>query len=414
MENNIPVSGQPNPAKVDDIVLDIQDDSAAQAAANAQNENSINSVKDLFEAVNSWVIEMSPVSLQDKLLFFELLAAMINAGVSMSDALELLQDQTPNQKLVRVIQKMRMEIESGSSLAEAMGKFDDIFDRATCSVVEAGEKSGKLNEILKELVSQYERLNTVGKKIKSVMMYPMIVTIVMVLLAAVVLIFVIPKLTVLFDGASNLPLPTRMMVAASDFILNQTVLLVLGVISVVGGFVYWKKSAFGKPQWDLAQLFFPVFGSLQKELILSRFTRIFGFLISSGVPLTESLKISAHIAENEIYKNKILLAADDLTRGISIAENLSDNARLFPSMLVNMIAIGEKTASLEKIMEKIANFYDESLDRKVENLSKLMEPIILGIISAGAVFMILAIFLPILKMNDQMMETSQILFRFFA
>ena len=136
-------------------------------------------------------------------------------------------------------------------------------------------------------------------------------------------------------------------------------------------------------------------------MILTRVSRIFGFLISAGVPVVESLKIASHIAENPVYQDKLLLAADDLTKGISIAENLSDDERLFPSMLVNMMAIGEKTASLDQVMGKAADYYNEELNRKIGGMSQMMEPIILSIIAGGAVFMILAIYLPILQMNDQ-------------
>jgi len=140
-----------------------------------------------------------------------------------------------------------------------------------------------------------------------------------------------------------------------------------------------------------------------KKMILTRFTRIFGFLIGAGVPIVEGLKISANIAQNELYKEKLLLAADDLTKGITIAENLSDDEKLFPPMIVNMIAIGEKTASIDKVMGKAADFYNEELERAVGSLSKVMEPVILMFIAGGAIFMILAIYLPILQMNDKIM-----------
>ena len=141
-----------------------------------------------------------------------------------------------------------------------------------------------------------------------------------------------------------------------------------------------------------------------KKMILVKVSRIFGFLIGAGVPVVESLKIAASIAENPTYQDKLLLSADDLTKGISIAENLSDDEKLFPRMLVNMMAIGEKTASLDNVMGKAADFYQEELERKIGGLSKIMEPIILGLIACGAVFMILAIYLPILGMNEQIMN----------
>jgi type IV pilus assembly protein PilC len=232
-------------------------------------------------------------------------------------------------------------------------------------------------------------------------MYPVIVIVFMNLLTIVVLIFVVPKLEELFGGGENLPLPTRMLINGSDMVLNYWYFLIIGVFGGFFGFLYWKKSKVGSRQWSSIVIRTPIFGDILSKMILTRVSRIFGFLISAGVPVVESLKIASHIAENPVYQDKLLLAADDLTKGISIAENLSDDERLFPSMLVNMMAIGEKTASLDQVMGKAADFYNEELNRKIGAMSQMMEPIILSIIACGAVFMILAIYLPILQMNDQ-------------
>ncbi len=338
-------------------------------------------------------------------MFFELLGAMINAGVSITEALGLIAKQTQNPKLKQVIFDLKHLVEDGSNLADSMRRNEDIFDDATCSVVEAGEKSGKLNEVLKELINQYERLDGIQKKIKSVMIYPIIVLITMILAVIIVMIFVVPKLTELFEGSANLPWATRTMIAMSDFFIYKWEIALVIAVAIPSLFIGWKNSRFGKRPWAAFVLKVPGIGDLVKSMILSRFTRIFGFLISSGVPIIDGLKISASISENPVYEEKLLLTADDLMRGIPIGENLADAEKLFPSMLVNMITIGEKTASLENIMMKVANFYDDSLERKVSNLSKILEPFILFFIAGGAVFLILAIFLPILKMNEQIMAS---------
>ncbi len=386
----------PQPKKEDEketLVLDIK----GQAKKEKVETDEIS----IFKQIDEYLINMGGIKLDEKLLFFQLLASMIGAGLPIIDALNLLINQTKNKKLERVIIDMRTQIETGESLAGAMRNNDDVFDEATCSVVEAGEKSGKLNAILKELVAQYEQISSLSKKIKAVMMYPIIVIVFMILLTVVVLIFVVPKLEELFGGGDNLPLPTRILINGSDIVLSYWYFLIAGAIGGVGSFLYWKKSKTGSKQWSSIVLHFPIFGDILSKMILTRVSRIFGFLISAGVPVVESLKIASHIAENPVYQDKLLLAADDLTKGISIAENLSDDERLFPSMLVNMMAIGEKTASLDQVMGKAADFYNEELDRKIGGMSKMMEPVILSIIAGGAVFMILAIYLPILKMNEQ-------------
>lgn len=355
----------------------------------------------IFKQIDEYLINMGGIKLDEKLLFFQLLASMIGAGLPIIDALNLLINQTNNEKFKRVIIDMREQIEKGESLASSMRYNDDVFDEATCSVVEAGEKSGKLNAILKELVEQYEQISGLSKKIKAIMMYPVIVIVFMNLLTVVVLVFVVPKLEELFGGAANLPLPTRILINGSDFVLSYWYFLIAGLIAAAGSFFYWKKSKTGSRQWSTMLIYTPIFGDILSKMILTRVSRIFGFLISAGVPVVESLKIASHIAENPVYQDKLLLAADDLTKGISIAENLSDDERLFPSMLVNMMAIGEKTASLDQVMGKAADFYNEELNRKIGGMSQMMEPIILSIIACGAVFMILAIYLPILQMNDK-------------
>jgi len=193
------------------------------------------------------------------------------------------------------------------------------------------------------------------------------------------------------------------MIAGSELVRYHTLELAIGVGLIVFGFIAWKKTKVGRRQWATIILHTPLVSQIVREMILSRMTRIFGFLIASGVPIIESLKITAGTTQNPLYEEKLMLASDDLGKGISIAENLADNERLFPSILVNMISIGEKTASLENIMGKIADYYEEELDRIIGNLSKLMEPITLAIIAAGAVFMILAIYLPILSLNDKIL-----------
>ncbi len=404
-QNNIFTTPKPQTSTVNSNITNSksQTDSAIVMDIKEQ-ETIIEDVQEsqkIMDQINDYLLNFSSIKLDEKLLFFQLLGSMIGAGLPIIDALNLLINQTKNMKFKKVIIDIRTQIEEGESLATSMRANDDVFDEATCAVIEAGEKSGKLNEIFKELVTQYEQLSTITKKIKSIMTYPLVVLVVMGLLTVVVLVFVVPKLEELFGGAANLPLPTRILINASAFVFNHWFLLIIGVFGTISGFLWWKKTDSGKKTWSNIVISLPIFGDITKKMILVRVTRIFGFLISAGVPVVESLKIASNIAENPIYKDTLLLAADDLTKGIALSENLSDNEKLFPVMLVNMMAIGEKTASLDTVMGKASDFYNEELDRKVDNLSTLMEPVILGLIAIGAVFMILAIYLPILKMNDQ-------------
>ncbi len=359
----------------------------------------------LFDLINNYLIEISTITLQDKLLFFQLLSAMISAGLPILEGLNLLHGQMRNPKLKWVIADLITSIEQGHSFAEAMRENIDVFDEATCAIMESGEKSGKLNDVMKELVSQFEQLDMISKKVKSVMTYPIVVIVTMIVLGIVVLVFVVPKLLEIFGGVDNLPLPTQIMIFFSNLIRHNWAIISFFCIIAFFVFNMWKKSESGSRKLGSIILALPVIGNILRGMILNRITRIFGFLISAGVPIVDGLKITSHIAGNDIYKEKLLLAADDLKKGISIAENLSDDEEHFPPMLINMISIGEKSASLDTIMLKAADFYKSELERKIDNLSKIMEPIILGFIAVGAVFMILAIYLPILRMNDAILAT---------
>ena len=387
--------------KKEDLILDI---SSGPSAVVDEVEAAPRTLQSMLDDVNNFLIEeMSSVTVQDKLLFFQLLGSMLGAGVSLTDSLHLLGKETENPKLARIITDMKVFVEAGGSFADAMRNNDDVFDTATCAVVAAGEKSGQLNEIFKELVNQYDRLNQLREQVKSVMTYPVIVVITMFVLAIVVVVFVVPKIKEIFGGAENLPLPTRILLTASDIVRSHWLLLIVIVVTLVGLFISWQRSVEGKKQLGSILLSIPGINEILRNMIIVRVTKIFGFLIASGVPMIESLKIAADIAGNQNYKEKLLLAADDLSRGIMIAENLSDDPKLFPKMLVNMMAIGEKTASLDKTMIRVSQFYDDILGRKIKTLSAIMEPVILAFIAVGAVFMILAIYLPILKMNDAIM-----------
>ncbi len=386
--------------KKEELVLDISGEIEKEEV---KEEVKPITLQGIFDDLNNYLIESSGVDVNEKLLFFQFLGSMIRAGMPITDCLELLGKEEKNAKFQRVIFDMKNSIEGGSSLAIAMESNNDVFDSATCAVVEAGEKSGNLSEILRELVSQFERLKRIKEKVKAVMTYPVVVFVVMILLTIVVVIFVVPKLEELFGGSENLPLPTRILLTMSDIVLNHWILLVLVLGSIVAIFITWQRSAEGRRQLGSFLLSIPIVNDVLREMILIRISKIFGFLIGAGVPIMDSLKIAAQIADNQAYKEKLLLAADDLSKGIMIAENISDDPKLFPAMMVNMVSIGEKTASLDKTMMRVAEFYDDSLNRRIKTLGDIMDPIILGFIAVGAVFMILAIYLPILKMNEQIM-----------
>jgi len=396
----LPPSVPSQDSSFEEIILDIKDTKATQKKSFFENGNLL----EVFRFLNDWFVEQGTVPLKDKLVFFQLLGATIHAGISITDALLMIAEQTKKLKLKKTIHNIYDLIHDGESLAGAMKRNDDIFDSTSCAIIEAGEKSGKLNYVLTELVSQYEQLDKIQKRVKGVLTYPTIVIIMIFILAAVVLIFIVPKLLKIFGNVESLPIATRILKGASDLVLGNWPFLLLFLVFFIISFFYWKKSFVGKRQWAGFLLSLPLISDILKGLIISRFTRVFGFLLSSGVPMIEGLRLAASTTNNPLYEEKLLLASDDLTKGISIAENIADNEKLFPKMLINMIAVGEKSASLEGVMGKIADYYQEELNRQIDGLSRLLEPVILMFIASVAVFFILAVYMPILQMNEQFLK----------
>ena len=362
--------------------------------------NKSKSLQDYFNELNDWIIRSSGVPLQEQLVFFQLLSTLVNAGVSLLESFQLLKSQTKNVTLQAIIMDLKRDVGRGFTLANALRQHPSVFDNSTCAIIEAGENSGQLSELLKELVKQKERSSALQKKVKSAMMYPITVMSVMVLLGIVMIVVIVPKLEGLFDGAANLPLPTQIMIALSDFLIDKWYLLIAGILIIFGAYKKWQETTVGQIQLSNVLLKVPIIGTFIVEATLGRISRILGFLIASGVPIIGSLNIAADVAGNPIYKQRIEMAINDLRQGIEISENFSDDEELFPSMFVRMISIGEKTSSLGSIMNKMADYYDEAVERKIGTISKLMEPIIVLVMAVGAVFFILAIYLPIMQLND--------------
>lgn len=362
------------------------------------------SLLSLFYRLNEWFINQSKIKLQDKLVFFQLLSATHNAGITLQESLQMIGDQTKDKRFRRVIFNIKNLVEEGDSLATAFKRNSDVFDKTTYTIVEAGEQSGKLDLVLNQLVEQYERIALIQKKVMGMLLYPLMVILVMILAAVVVLTQVIPQLMEIFEDTANLPLPTRVLMKSSEIVQTQWVLLLSVFILSVGSFLYWKRTRSGGKTWTKVVLSIPVVGEIYRGMILSRFARIFGFLISAGVPIIEVLRLTSKSTNNPLYEEKILLASDDLSRGITIAENIADNEKMFPNIFVKMISIGEKSASTSDIMIKIALYYEELVERTMKRLSTILEPLILIVIACAVVFMILAIYVPILQINELIVQ----------
>jgi type IV pilus assembly protein PilC len=338
------------------------------------------------------------VKTRDVVVFTRQFATMINAGLPLVQALDILAQQTENKTLAGVTRQVVYDVESGQTLADALRKHPKAFSDLYVNMVAAGEAGGILDTILQRLAQFLEKNDAIIRKVKGAMVYPAVIMSVAVIAIAVLLIFVIPTFQNMFASVNlDLPLPTRIVIGMSN-VLKSYWWAIIGVIGIsVFALTRYYKTAAGHLQIDALMLRFPVLGDLLRKSAVSRFTRTLGTLISSGVSILDGLEITARTAGNMVIHNAVMESRQSIAGGDTISAPLQ-RSKVFPPMVISMIAVGEQTGGLDEMLSKIADFYDEEVDAAVGTLLSLMEPImivVLGVIVGG---MVVAMYLPIFDM----------------
>ena len=340
------------------------------------------------------------IKMRDVVIFTRQFSTMINAGLPLVQALDILAKQTENKVLAGATREIVFDVESGHTVADALAKHPKAFSELYVNMVAAGEAGGILDTILMRLATFMEKNDALIRKVKGAMIYPAVIMSVAVIAIAVLLIFVIPVLEGMFAGVGMaLPLPTRVVIGASDFLRGYW----WAVIGAIGAGVFLFKRYYatssGKLNVDRALLRFPVLGDVLRKSAVSRFTRTLGTLISSGVSILDGLEITAKTAGNRVIQDEIMQSRASIAGGDTIAAPLQ-KSQVFPPMVISMIAVGEQTGGLDEMLSKIADFYDEEVDAAVSGLLSLLEPIMivfLGVIVGG---MVVAMYLPIFDMMN--------------
>ncbi len=385
------------------IVLNIQEEDSHGILIDGEREKQSNGnvLVDYYNRVNKFFLSHSGVKAEEKTTFLHLLSVMLDAGIPMVKALKSLVKQMEKVPAMQVVlMDLESRIEGGSSLSEAMLIHTNVFTEAEVGMVESGEASGQLSRVLETLSQDAEKAQEIRGKVKSAMMYPVIIFVLLILVVIAMMVYVIPKLTDLFTSVGGeLPLITRIVIGISDFLINNKFSLILMVVFVVVFSTLFKKTEIGRYTFDKIKLKIPVFGKLFMKSYLARFARSLGNLVDSQVSIVKSLEITANSIGNEVYRKRLLLSVEDIKQGIPLAENLSES-ELFPPMLVNMIEVGEKTAQLSEITAKVASFYEKELDTTINGISKIIEPIILVCVGLTVGVVVLAVMLPIVKLSE--------------
>ena len=338
---------------------------------------------------------------RDIVIFTRQLATMIDAGLPLVQCLDILGAQTENPTLAKTIVQVRTDVESGSTFADALKKHPKAFDNLYVNMVAAGEAGGILDTILQRLAAYMEKFAKIKKQIKSAMVYPAVILFVAVSVVALLLVVVVPMLAAMFaESGQALPLPTRIVVTASNFLKGWGGLSVL--IVLVGLFIGIKqarKTEKGLRATDGIALKMPVAGDLIRKVAVAKFTRTLGTLMTSGVPILEGLLIVARTAGNKVVEEAILTTRQSVSEGKTLAEPLT-KSKVFPPMVTQMISVGEATGALDSMLTKIADFYDEEVDGAVATLTSLLEPILMIFLGTTVGFVIIAMYMPIFQMGS--------------
>ena len=335
---------------------------------------------------------------KDLVIFTRQFATMIGAGLPLVQCLEILSSQCDNKTFGRLIGVVKGDVESGTTFAEALKKHPKVFSGLFCNMVQAGEVGGALDSTLIRLAAQLEKAAKLKGQIKSAMIYPTAIMGVAIIVVSVLLVFVIPIFAKMFtDFGGVLPGPTLFVMGVSEFMQKYIVLM----IAAAGGGIYGLKKYYATPggqyQIDALMLKLPVAGDLIRKIAVAQFTRTFGTLLQSGVPIMEGLEIVARIAGNKIVENAIIAARTSVGEGKTLSEPLGTTG-VFPPMVVQMINVGEATGALDAMLGKIADFYDEEVDAAVGALTALLEPALMVFLGTVIGFIVIAMYLPIFKM----------------
>ena len=340
------------------------------------------------------------ISIDELAVFSRQLATMVNAGLPLVQGLEVLSEQSEKKTLKMLIAKVKEAVEGGSSLSEALGKYPKAFSNLFINMISAGEASGMLDDILMRMATYFEDTSKLQKKVKAALVYPITIMVAVVGITIFMLVSVVPSFAEIYSGfGAGLPGPTQVLMTVSNIVTKYLFLVLLSMVTLVVGFVMIGKTDKGRNVIDNAILHLPIAGKLIKKVAISRFSRTLSTLTKSGVSILTSLDIVAKTCGNRVIENVIRDVLDNVKGGETIAQPLSKSP-IFPPLVVKMVAVGEQTGSLEEMLIKVADFYDDEVSTTVEALTSLIEPlviVVLGVVIGGIV---LALYLPIFNMAN--------------
>jgi type IV pilus assembly protein PilC len=339
------------------------------------------------------------VKTETLVVFSRQLATMVDSGIPIASALDVLQEQLENRTFQQILKKISDDVEAGSSLSEATGRHPRAFSDFFVNMVRAGESSGRLDEILDRVATYFEKVDILQRKVKASLFYPAFVSLLAFAITTFLVVVIVPKFKEIFTAlGGQLPLPTLLLLGLSEFMRRYLVMEIVALIALVMLFRLYIGTPPGRMWLDKASLRIPIIGPLLQKVVVARFARTLATLVKSGVPILSSLEIVAKTSGNKVIERAVLSARSSIKEGENIADPLAQS-KVFPAMVTRMISVGEKTGELEKMLAKIADFYENEVDAAVTGLTSLIEPLVIAVLGVIIGGIVIALFLPVFKIS---------------
>ncbi len=336
------------------------------------------------------------VKTKDVVMFYRQLSILFEADIPPLDALEALVKQVKNPYFKDILFEVETDVRGGEALSNAMSKHKKVFSPFYINVIRSGEATGRLDEVLKYLADHAEQEFVIVSKIRGAFVYPGFILSAFLIVTVLMLIYVVPQLTaVLIEAGGELPLTTKILIGASSFLRSWAWLLALILVGLFSGFLRSIKTPKGREIWDKFKLKIPVFGKLLQKMYLSRFSENLGTLLKGGLPILEALQISGQVVGNTIFFKLIMEARDEVKTGGNMSSAFEKDPKNIPPVVVQMVKIGEQTAKIDAMLERLALFYKGEVDRTVNNLTQLIEPFLILLLGGGVAFLVASILMPI-------------------
>lgn len=392
------ITGQAEAADRESLALQLKNDGLLLTSAESDDEYTKNaSVNSLIEKLQ----RIGTIPLEERMFFTQNLHVMLHSGISLSKALRTLEQQTKNKRFAYILAQIYTSVEKGNSLASSLEPHQNVFGELYVNMVAAGETSGQLEETLLQLKLQMKKDHDLRSKVKGAMIYPTIVIIAMIGVMITVITFVIPKISTLFTESNvALPLPTRILIATSDFTIANGWYIAVVVILLIVLFLKYVRVGPGQPAWHKFLIVMPVGGTIIKKINLARFARTLSSLMKTDIPIVKSFEITSKTLSNYHYKTILASASEQLKKGIGINTVLKQKEQLFPPIITQMVEVGEESGSLDTILENLADFYEEEVADTMANFSSIIEPVLILLLGLGVAGIAVSVIMPIYTLTQ--------------